>query len=998
VEQSAPFVGRDVELARLGAALSEGGQMVLVAGEAGIGKTRLVGEALGRASAARAVLLTGGCLPLTEKLPLLPFADALREFVRAPDSRLLDGVLAVVPPYVHAEVGRLVPRLGKPAQVHDASGAEWRRERLFTAVGELLEEIARRVAVTLLVEDVHWADDATLDCLTYLAHATHRPTYVVTCRSDEASLDPPVTAWMNHARRQRNVEEIRLAPLSGDEVEQQAAAILGAPAPTMLVRELRARGEGNPFFVEQLMAAAVGGSEDDELRLPSELPPGLAELLVTRTRRVGADARRVLEALAVVRRPVTEALIVEITARAGGAVRAALKELAAGRLLADRTSDGGYRPRHALLAEAVVADLLPGERSELHSRVAEALDGLADTRLAAEVAGHWAAAGRPSEELRARLGAADAAERVFAYDEAATHWLRAIELYREIPEQARPSRVELPRLYVQAIDALDASGDGVRAGEVAEEAYRLFADHPDRAVAAVIQHRAGTFRSIDSAEAGLELVEEALRLFEGTPPSTEHAEGLLLHSALVRSAGDKARGRSSNLRRALEIAEAAGASELVPRLLGMLAHDHFVHAEIEQGFALLERAWRLVEADSDPESVVSLAVNESDVLLKTQQLEEASRVALRHLEAIRRSGRASSFSASILAANAAGALLGLGRIADAAAVLEPRTSGPATRDRWLLDLERAHLDLLRGDIEAAEHRIGQIQALPVGGNVEFSRELAQSVVEVKLWRKRPAEAVREVEMALARLDGTDEVQHCGSLLVLGMRACADRAEIARAGRDDRAMQTALAAAQHINGWRERQTADPLQDSAYVVGASADRALWNAERARLTGPSQPDLWNLSAKHWEALSRPHHAAYAWWRQAEAQLLAGQQPHVAAAALQSGAAAAAGHAPLSAEIRALAQRAHISLDTPSSATPAAPPTPDWAASYGLTDRELLVLRLVASGRTNSEIGAQLFISPKTASVHVTHILRKLGVTNRVQAATIAERAGLVDETDPA
>ncbi|WP_432877408.1 helix-turn-helix transcriptional regulator [Kribbella sp. CA-245084] len=969
--------------------------MILVTGEAGIGKTRLIGEALMRVSEARAVLLTGACLPLTETLPLLPLADALREFVQAPDSRLLDGVLAVVPPYVHAEVGRLVPRLGATAQVN-GSGAAWRRERLFTAVGELLEEIARRVAVTLLVEDVHWADAETLDCLTYLAHAAHRPTYVVTFRSDEASFDPPVTAWTNHIRRQRNVEEIRLDGLSGEEVEQQAAAILGAPAPTMLVRELQARAEGNPFFVEQLMAAAVGGFQGDQLRLPSGVPAGLAELLVARTRRVGVDARRVLEALAVVGRPVTEALVVEIAAIDGGAVRAALKELAAGRLLVDRTSDGGYRPRHALLAEAVVAELLPGERSELHSRVAEALEGLADTRLAAEVAGHWAAAGRPTEELRARLGAADAAEHMFAYDEVATHKLRAIELCRQVPEQARPPGLEMPGLYVQVVDALKANGDGVRAGEVAEEAYRLFSDHSDRAVAAVIHHRAADYRSIDSAETGLELVEEALRLFDGSPPSTDHAAALFLHSNLLRSAGHQVRGRRS-LRRALEVAEAAG-SPLVSRLLSVLAHDHFVHAELEQGFELLERAWLLIDADTDAESVEWLANIECDVLLKTQKLEEASRVALRHLDAIRRGGRADSFGACLLAGNAAEALIGVGRIVDAAALLEPRTSGSPTQDRWILDLERAHLDMLRGGVQAAERRIQQIRALPIGGSVEFNRDIAQYAAELELWRKRPAEAVREVETALEYHDGTDEVQLCGSLLVLGLRACADLAEAARAGRDDGGVQLALAVARRIESWRDRQTADPLGDSAFFRAGSAERALWNAECKRLTSMSQPGLWDLAAQQWEAMSRPHQAAYSRWRQAEAQLLAGHQLDVAAAALRSAAAGAAGHAPLITEIRALARRARISFEPPPSATMAAPTTPDWATLYGLTDRELLVLRLLSSGRTNAEIGAELFISPKTASVHVTHILRKLGVTNRVQAATVAERAGLADDTDRA
>jgi DNA-binding CsgD family transcriptional regulator len=992
--QSASIVGRDIELARLDAALSVGGQMILVTGEAGIGKTRLVSEAIKDLGTARAVVLMGGCLPLAEKLPLLPIAEALREFVRAPDSSLLDAVMAGVPPYVVAEVGRLVPRLGKPGQVDDVSEAEWRRERLFTAVGELLEEMARRGPLTLVVEDVQWADDATLDCLTYLTHATHRPAYLVTCRTDETSLDPPVAAWVNHARRQPNVEEIRLSPLAADEVAQQAAAILGATAPTMLVGALQARGEGNPFFIEQLMAAAVTGSHG-ELRLPQGVPTGLAELLVARTRRVSAGARRVLEALAVGGRPETEALIADITGMDGAAVRTSLKELAATRLLADRMASGAYRARHALLAEAVLADLLPSERSELHGRAAESLERLSDTGLAAEIAGHWAAAGRRTEELRSRLGAADAAERMFAYDEAATHWLRAIQLCRDASEQARPSGLEVPRLYLHAVDALGSSGDGVRAGEVVEEALRLFADYSDRAVAAAIHYRAGRYRAIDSAEAGLELVEDALRLFEGAPPSTDHAAALLELSNVLKSAGHEARCRSA-LRRALEVADAAGASDLVARIISRLAHDHFTHAELEQGFALLERAWPMVDADRDANSVLWLANIESDVLLKTQKLDDASRVALRHLDTVRRSGRARGWAASVLAANAAEALLGLGRIAEAAAVLEPRTSGPAARDQWVLDLERAHLDLLRGDMEAAERRIRQIQKLPITGDVENVRAVAQIAAEIELWRERPADALHHVEEALKRLGGTDEVQACGSLLVLGMRACAELAEAARAGRDEGGVQFALAAADGIARWRGRQTVDPLRDSVYFIGAAAERATWNSERARLANSSRPGLWELSARQWDALSRPHHAAYAWWRQAEVQLLAGEPLDAAALVLRSAVALAEGHVPLMTKIRALSRRARISLDTPSSGAPAASRTPDWAASYGLTARELLVLRLLAGGRTNAEIGKQLFISPKTASVHVTHILRKLGVANRVQAATVAERAGLTDDTE--
>jgi DNA-binding NarL/FixJ family response regulator len=168
---------------------------------------------------------------------------------------------------------------------------------------------------------------------------------------------------------------------------------------------------------------------------------------------------------------------------------------------------------------------------------------------------------------------------------------------------------------------------------------------------------------------------------------------------------------------------------------------------------------------------------------------------------------------------------------------------------------------------------------------------------------------------------------------------------------------------------------------------------------VTGPSDPDTWDAAAKAWQVLGCPHRAAYAWWRQAQALLDTGE-PAPAAAGLRAAAAAADGHAPLLDQIRTLAERARIRLEAPADADRAAPrdgatPSVEPAgtpAPYGLTSRELAVLRLLATGRTNAEIGAELYISPKTAGVHVSNILRKLGVSGRVQAAALAERAGLL------
>ena len=178
---------------------------------------------------------------------------------------------------------------------------------------------------------------------------------------------------------------------------------------------------------------------------------------------------------------------------------------------------------------------------------------------------------------------------------------------------------------------------------------------------------------------------------------------------------------------------------------------------------------------------------------------------------------------------------------------------------------------------------------------------------------------------------------------------------------------------------------------------AERATWDAERTRLTGPSDPEVWAVAAKAWQDLGCPHRAGYARWRQAQAQLDADQPTTAAAAAQRAAAAAAAGHAPLLAQVRLLAERARIPLQPPAAAVTNAPPRVQARVPYGLTGRELAVLRLLAAGRTNAQIVAELYISPSTASVHVSSILRKLGVSSRVQAAAVAERAGLLHQGQP-
>jgi DNA-binding CsgD family transcriptional regulator/tetratricopeptide (TPR) repeat protein len=992
------FVGRERELSRLLAALAGEARLVLVVGDAGVGKTRFAGEGMARAAAAGTVAVRGECLPLAETLPLLPVAAAMSELARMDGGGLMQAGLAAAPEYVHAEVGRLLPGLGPgggpgPEGRRDAG---WQRQRLFSAVGELLDAAARcsESGVGLVVEDVHWADGATLDLLTFLARGGCRGavTVVVTCRGDEAPLDGQVAGWLAQMRGAAGVEEIRLGPLSRPEVAGQVAALAGGPVPPGLVDELYARAEGNPFFTEQLVAAGLAGGAEGELRVPAGLPGRLMELLAARAGRCAGEARAVLAALAAAGRPLDEDLVSAVTGLDAEAVRGGLRELAAARLLAEDTTDATRRPRHALLAEAVAAGLLPGERAVLHERTARALAAAGDPMLAAEVAGHWQAAGNPAEELPARVAAAETAERVFGYAEAAGHWQRAIELCRAQPGAAGPG---LLQMYLRAIDALNWSGDGIRAGVIAEQAYLRFADHPDPAIAAVVRHRAAVYRAIDTPGTGSPLIEEALRLFEQAPMSPEQAWAWLDYADMFQRTAGRRADMVPALNRALEIAETADATALIPRILANLAEDAFWRGEVEDGFAFLERAWALARAADDVRALIWLAVNESDALLKLARFDSAAEVALSGLEPTRQAGLQASWGASLLAANASEAFLARGRTAEAAALIDPLTSGPPDRDHWLAHQARAEIDLLRGDIDAATRRRRMIDAVPGHrGNVDFARKSAQRAAELALWDGRPADALGEVQQVLPLLGTTDLTIFCGRLLAAGMRACADLAGRARARHDEAVAEAAAAAAADLASWAGKVPGAPFTDHRLVAAIPAERAGWDAEQTRLAGASDPDAWRRAGQAWQDLGCPHRAGYAWWRQARAQLDAGAPAAVAVSALRAAAAAADGHLPLLDQIRLLAERARIPLPAPAAGIGETPPPAAAPVPYGLTGRELAVLRLLAAGRTNTEIGAELYISPKTASVHVSSILRKLGASGRAQAAAVAERAGLLPD----
>jgi DNA-binding CsgD family transcriptional regulator len=349
----------------------------------------------------------------------------------------------------------------------------------------------------------------------------------------------------------------------------------------------------------------------------------------------------------------------------------------------------------------------------------------------------------------------------------------------------------------------------------------------------------------------------------------------------------------------------------------------------------------------------------------------------------------------VLLFNMVEALREQGRVAEALTEVEPATGEPVGPDSVLAHADLAALDCIAGRLDQAaafwDENDVILRDFP---GLQTAREFTLLRAELWLWRGRAADALADALLVLEPLSVTEESQMAGELFVLALRACADVAQLGRSRGGDAMVSSALESAARLADLRNRCPRDPFGGSRVPVTKSADGTTWSAEWSRLHGDSDPAMWEAAAQAWTELGRPHRAGYARWRQADALLTSATGRAAAGPVLRLAAELASTHVPLSRAIADLAQRARVDLVEP--VIEPTPPQPVTTTRFGLTDRELAVLALVGQGRTNAEIGAALFISRKTASVHVTNILRKLGVGSRVQAAAVGFRAGLIRAPD--
>jgi DNA-binding CsgD family transcriptional regulator len=956
---------------------------LLVVGEAGIGKSRLIAAAVANAAGAGVTVLTGWCLPLSGGLPYLPVADVLRGLADVDSGQLLKDTLAECPGFVRDEVSRLLPGLEAAAEPPSAvSDDGWRRRQLLDALRHLIRAAAQLRRTAIVIEDVHWADAATVELLDYLlvpGHATGVP-MVVTCRAEET----PPGGWVDRVQRNDRVDRLDLAPLTLAETAEQIELLLGERPAQSFVGPTFRRSEGNAFFTEQLVWSAEQGD--------AALPAGLTSLLLSRTAAVTGAARDVLEALAVAGRPLDEPELAQVCARDEPELRDVLRDLLSRRLLRAPDAAGRHELRHALLAEAVSRDMLPGARRNLHLEFATMMAGRAGRASAAQIAEHLTAAARPDDELHWRVIAAQEAETVFAAREAAAQWRRAVALWDEAADADRAAGIDIAQMYLRAASATENAGDTEAAAALAEEALARLTPTADPDTAVSLYWTVGRYRGIESVDAGLAALGTAIQIGAQRPSTVDYVKALSHYSHLLYAQGRLDEQRLA-VDKGLQAARQIGDSGDEKILLMWRAWLAMHAGDRVDARAALDRAEQIVTDDPVTEAMVAIML--SDLLLKSGDLDGAVEVGMRALTSPDIAAQSEWFGIQMLRSNISLALVELGDIDRAATIIDPVTSGDMSWDLVDSYEMRAVLDLLRGELAAAKRIWDQIGGLLAE---EFDKGERHAVLalrlELSLWAGDPDAPVADALTMLADLVDTGLVAFAGELFVMTARACADCTELARARGDTARLRDIQADSGRLADLHAAAKADPFAPRPLPVTGKAHGRSWHAEWTRLRGEHDPQAWHEAAAAWEALSRPHRAAYARWRQAEALLA---QPYGRAPAteiLRTAARQAAQHLPLSAAISELAHRARIDVAEPDAAQRPEEAAP--AAAFGLTDREHAVLLLLGQGRTNAQIGKTLFISTKTASVHVSNIIRKLGVATRVEAAAVAARAGLLEADD--
>ncbi len=990
-----PMQGRERELDALAdlAGLStrtagDTAAFVLLAGDAGVGKTRLLAALTERAAAAGRRTLVGHCLDFGDSaLPYLPFSEVFGRLGDA-QQQLAEDLVTAHPALSALQPGRRLlsgaPR-SSPANPLD-------RAELFEAVRAALEELAAAGPLLLVVEDLHWADRSTHDLLSFLfgRGVQGRVALVVSYRSDDLHRRHPLRAVLAQWSRLPAVQRMTLDPLPDDAVRRLVLDLAG-DLPEAAVEAVVSRAAGNAFFAEELVGAAVG----ERSPAGGGVPEDLADLLLLRVDRLEDPAREVVRVAACAGRRVSHALLAAVAPLGAAELERALRSAVEHHVLT-RLDETGYAFRHALLAEAVYDDLLPGERVRLHAAYAHALlEGWAEGT-AAELARHARASHDRDVAVRASVRAGAEAMAVGGADEAAQHYEAALELLAHGPAL---DGVDLVALTTAAADALVAAGHPVRARHLmTAQLAQLGEDLPVPARAELLMCLVQVTLVIDGPDDPLPDSTEAMRLVPDAPTAVR-ARLLALHARALTDRGrdEEATGFAVE---ALELAQRLDVPTVVADASTTLAGINRRAGDDEAAERTLADVVERARRDGDTAGEMRGRFLLGGLLRERGDADAARESYRAGAAAGRRAGRPwapYSLEARVMEVEVA---YETGQWDECLRLTLVPAGMPLLAETMLLS-QRATVLLHRGSVEADALLARVRPHWSLDGWVAVAAGAAQ--VEASGARGDVAATFAAFDEAMRVADVTGYYQARLRLtgLLLG-RLCAVAPQLSQAERAGLAGRTpALLAA--VDGVMHR-----VAGRGRVFGAEGHAwlARVHAEHLRLRwlsgiDPPGPDelvaAWEAAVDGFVTMGHVFEAARSQARLAAVLQVAGRgEPARAHASAAADAARALGAVALLSE----AERAVPDLPTASRSAqgPGHRPGHRGGRDAGqppdprLTVRETEVLVLVAQGRSNGEIGRQLFISAKTVSVHVSNILAKLGAAGRTEAAALARRDGLI------
>jgi len=980
-----PFVGRAEELGVLVDAASGSTPEVtawLVGGDAGVGKTRLLEEVIARVDPSSATIARGNCRFTAQgALPFVAVAEVLHGLAVRSDQRMVADTIVthpdlaiLLPDLLPERAGELAANrsVGVPAGGHDA-GEDGSRLRLFDGIATLLERFAEAGPVCVVLEDLHWAEPSTRDLLGYLVLrlVDQRVTIIGSYRSDDVSRSHPLRAMLAELDRNPHVRHMTLRPFDADELAVFATDHLDEPPTGRMLDQLALRSGGNAFYAAELLDAINAGR--------GGVRNELFDLILARVESLSDSAQDTMHLLAAAGGPVRDELLAAVTQKDEDDLDATLREAIERQVVVAR-DDGLLSFRHALMQEAVYSTLLSRQRRRKHERYANVL--LERPELAAsvesepaELAWHLREARRFDEAFRASLRAADVAESILAFSEAVEHLDQALELWDGVDAAERPC--SYADLLVRAARLAHRAGNSPRAVHY----QRAALEQPDDlgpTERALLHNALGTYlNSSGQALRALEEMRTAEALIADAPESVERAAVLAgLGRQLMLTMWRET--PTAVLSEAIEIARAVGATDILCDALNSLGTAWLHDGQYERGVRLLTEALDLADRDADVFGAVRTYTNLASGLTLVGDLAEAERVARQGL-AMLAGSRQPAVHAFYIRSNLCETLSEEGRWDERDAVVRqtrrPEGILPIT---WSLHhsltsaLRRGHFEEAQEIVDGVE--VDELSAADPQGLFAFWSGVAQLAAALH-------DEPRAERAIAAALDASGCLPHHLMMRSLRIELTSRRAAAGDAGAAEEAAGELDLMESLVAEWLEQP--DPR---AHRLLALLHQS--RAEVAVCRGDDSTELWNAAIAEWDAGGFRWHRAAALLRLGSCLLRAGRRS-AAAEALRASAESAdeIGAVPVSTDARRLLSHAGL---LPAGADGSA----ESMAGGGvrLTERELAVLGLLAEGKTNRQIGEQLFISAKTASVHVSRILGKLGVENRTEAAAAGRRAGLV------